>query len=289
MKTIRKHIAVWICLLVTHGMVCSFAQDEARGVVASATSIQLDGQEIAALRVGQTVTILGENNETNELLVSHETADGQTVVGLIPAGSVVIAGGGRVTTPGGEAPRPGTTGAPTSATPPAQAELDFSKPVTAEQLGEFLQANRGDFDRFRNQRVVVRGIVGEASVLGRGTSQQVAVVFRMPTNLPKIKVTMSPTYLMGEDFRKRFNFGADYYYSVGQTVNFRGHREGVQAQVVWERTDTYTYGGNRQYQSKSKSESAWIPVLSVGSAVTLEGILSDFRFEVQINDAKFAD
>jgi hypothetical protein len=93
---------------------------------------------------------------------------------------------------------------------------------------------------------------------------------------------------MGEDFRKRFNFGADYYYSVGQTVNFRGHREGVQAQVVWERTDTYTYGGNRQYQSKSKSESAWIPVLSVGSAVTLEGILSDFRFEVHIN-AKFAD
>jgi hypothetical protein len=271
-------LGISLALTLRPGM----AQDEALGVVSRAVAVTLDGNEVGSLRVGQTVSVLGENDETKEFLISFEDAAGHPVVGMIPQGSVIIAGGGRAAT------SPSAVGTVPTAPPPAE-ELDFSKPITAEQLGEFLQRNRNDFDRYRNQKLVVTGVVADASVTGRGTSQQVSVGFRMPSNLPKIKATMSPTYLGGEDFRKRFNFGQDYFYSTGQSVNFRSNRDGVQAQVVWERTHTYTYSGNRQYQSKSKSESAWIPILPVGSVATLQGVLSDFRFEVQIIDAEFQD
>jgi hypothetical protein len=79
------------------------------GVIETAATVFDEGEEVGKVKVGQTVTILGMNDETKEVLISFKNADGKEVSGLVPETALVATGKSE----------PSTTPAPTPEASPS--------------------------------------------------------------------------------------------------------------------------------------------------------------------------
>jgi hypothetical protein len=262
------------------------------GVITKPADILLDGTVVGNVNVGQTVVILGRNDETGEILVSVAGSGDQPVVGLIPGDCVldqsnVVNPAQRQQDTHSKSENP----SPSRTSPPVDDSDPFSpaKVWTAAELSEFIRDNRESFADFRGKKVSVSGVVSEARMEGRGERLKVSIGLQTPPTMPRVKVEMSPTYMQSAALRKRFSFEEreSSFYTPG--INFRNTREGINAQVVWEYKSTYTTSGRRTHEYGYKKESAWQPVVTVNSTVTISAVLSDNRFEITLTDGEFVD
>jgi len=260
------------------------------GIITQQADLLLDGAPISSVAVGQTVTILGKNDQTGEILISVPQADGSSKVGLVP-GSAVLDKSQPVSAPAPSASN--SSAGPDNTLPPEPAPsgdpFADNKVWTAAELSEFMKDSRDRFAEFQGKKIKLTGQLQEAKASGRAATQQMLLTFQTPPTMPRIKVLVSPAYLASKKFRDRYGFGREIFYEGEPSMNFRNTREGISAQAVWERTYTYTYAGNRRHESKTKSESGWVPVVALSGTTNLEAVLSEYRFEIQLTDGEFVD
>jgi hypothetical protein len=75
------------------------AEEAATGTIETPAVVYQDGAAVGNVTVGQVVKILGMNEDTTEVLISFQTADGKTVTGLVPASALVATSKVPATTP----------------------------------------------------------------------------------------------------------------------------------------------------------------------------------------------
>jgi hypothetical protein len=260
-----------------------------RGVVTKPADILLDGVIVGNVSVGQTVVILGQNDETGELLVSVGGGE-QPIVGLIPGDTILdkadiptISQGAR-----GDGKKADRVSENAKQSSDSDDPFSPSRVWSAAELSEFMRDNRERFSEFKGKKIVVSGIISEARAEGRGEKIKMTVSLQTPPTMPRIKVEMSPSYLVGQKFRERYEF-EKHHSSYTPTINFRNSRDGVSAQISWEYKSTYTSSGRRTYEYGYKKESAWIPVVTNNASTTISAVLSEHRFEIVLTDGEFVD
>jgi hypothetical protein len=260
-----------------------------RGVVTKSADILLDGQVVGNVSMGQTVVILGQNDETGELLVSVGGGE-EPVVGLIPGDAILDKA--NIPSIPADARRGEKKGERVSekAAPRVDSDDPFSpsRVWSAAELSEFMRDNRERFAEFKGKKIMVSGIINEARAEGRGEKLKMTISLQTPPTMPRIKVEMSPSYLIGDKFRERFDF-ENHDSSYTPTISFRNSREGVSAQISWEYKSTYTTSGRRTYEYGHKKESSWMPVVPINSNATISAVLSEHRFEIVLTDGEFVD
>jgi hypothetical protein len=260
------------------------------GIITQQADLLLDGAPISSVAVGQTVTILGKNDQTGEILISVPQADGSSKVGLVPE-SAVLDKSQPVPAPAPGASR--SSAGPDNTLPPDPAPsgdpFTDNRVWTAAELSEFMKDNRDRFAEFQGKKIKLTGVVSGASVTGRGDTLKMSFSLQTPPTMPRISVSMSPAYLLGSSFIERFRFER-HSSQYTPTTNFRRIREGVAAQVVWEYTSSYSSSTRqRGYQWNYRQESPWVPIVSNNSSTTVLATLSDGRFEIALTDGEFVD
>lgn len=229
-------------------------------MVVQSCEATFDGRKVLDVSSGTEVTLLGEQEDTQLLLVRIPNGD-EEVTGLVPAAAVVPLAAAE--TPQKEPEQPA---------PPTPA-FDPSRETSAADLAEYFKSNRDDFKKWEGQSLTVSGVVESLRVTGKTGSMLTAeITLRTRTDLPKVRLLVHASEFMDSEHSDRTELRVQDETLEGRT------RDRKYPYRYW-------YYANGYWRWRSDAKTEWVPIISVGHPLKASGVLSKYHIHLELDGA----
>lgn len=234
--------------------------DGRRAMVVQSCEATFDGRKVMDVASGTEVTLLGEQKDTQLLLVRIANGD-EEVTGLVPAAAIVPLADPH--TPQNEAEEEA---------PPAPA-FDPNRETSAADLAEFFKSNRDDFKQWEGQSLTVSGVVESLRVTGKTGSMLTAeITLRTRADLPKVRLLVHASEFMDSEQSDRPELRVQDKTLEGRT------RDRKYPYRYW-------YYANGYWRWRSDAKTEWVPIISVGHPLKASGVLSKYHIHLELDGA----
>jgi hypothetical protein len=235
-----------------------------KAMTVQSTEARFDGEVVAKVPAGTEIEVLGEMTESGEALIRFRPENDREVFGLVPLSSIVAL----------SAAPAASTPATATPVPPPPSRLNPDKTVTAEELAEFLKANRDEANNMTGTRVTVTGVVEELRVTNAPGSGLVAeITLRTAPGLPKVRAHVHASEFLKDVDRR----DQELRVQNGKILEGRSRTNKYDYRYY-----SYYYGAYRPVQ---KGKSSWLPIVSVDHPVKVSGIFRKYHINIDLDGA----
>ncbi len=248
----------------------STAQEPRPAIAVADAPLIMNGSEVARVKVGESVLILGEKADTEEWIAQYMQDGSKKVVGLLPQSVVVISS--PVSTP--------TSGISTPI------NHNDSAAKSAFDLAIECKSDRADFlARRKGKSIRVFGAIEKATLetMSGSSERQPVITLSTESGMPRIKVRLSPSIAKSNTIINDYKYFPSWFYGYyGRKLEFRqSGMNQLEVRASYKRSSTYSAGSS----SSSKHSSDWSPIFSVGDAMTVEGFIKGVGVDIEIDGA----